>query len=142
MKVNNIRLLPVLLISLSLLYNSCTLVGLGVGAIVDSSRPGGEVVKPNDYKTIEDFKKITVFLKDNSSKVGRFYEITEKHLILGTLGKIERVNLDEILSVEIKSKKNGKRYGLAIGLAIGLALDTVLFLRLLSPGGPIGGTSN
>ena len=141
MKSKNIRFLSVLLISLSLLYNSCTLVGFGVGAIVDSGRPDSEnkILKPDDFKTIEYLQEITIYLKDNTSKVGRFKEITEEDLILeGTkiFWDIEKkvgerfditINLDEIRSVEIKA---GGKYAKWFGLGIGFALDLVAIVAL------------
>jgi len=123
MKSYHSRMLPVLLISFALLYNSCTLVGLGIGAIVDSSRPDPEnkVVNLEDYENIKLNIKIIVHLKDNSSKVGRFYERTEQHLILRFREEIENIDLDKILYVEIDTRKNGKRNGFLIGLALDIA---------------------
>lgn len=134
MKVNNSRIVSIFLISFSLLYNSCSLVGLGIGAITDSSRPDPEskVINREDYETIKPAKKISIHLKDNTSKVGRFEEITDEYLILRTgglkpRGKIERIGLDEILSVEIK-QTSGKLSGFITGLAI----DVLLIFIILS----------
>ena len=145
MKVKNIRLLSVLLISLSLLYNSCTIVGLGIGAIVDSSRPDPEnkLVNREDYETIKRDKEIIVHLKDNSSKESGFYKITEGNLILRTKGvrlplgirirrKIDRIKLNDILSVEIKVRKLGKRHGALIGVSIDVLL-IILIGREVGP---------
>ena len=153
LKVNNSRILSVLLISFSLIYNSCTLVGLGIGAIVDSSKsdnskPDIKIVKPDDYENIKHSQIITVHLYDYSSKVGRFDGIdvvsategdlrdyTKKYLILKTghlrnTPKTERISLDEIISVKIaykqKGKKNGKKNGKYYGLGIGSLLDSIL----------------
>ena len=119
---------PILLISLSLLYNSCSLAGLGVGVLVDSKKPDSKVVS---ISTIEFFKEITIHFKDNSTQVGNFIEIsdnkifeddtqnsTEKYLILKTTLGFERVKFDDIDAVEIKAVKSGKWIGLGIGLII------------------------
>ena len=133
MKSNNSRRLSVLLITFSLLYNSCTLIGLGVGAMVDSAgpTPDNKIVAREDYETIKRTKRITIQLKDNLLKVGKFEEITEHYLILRTAGmspkgKIEKISFDEILSVEIHPNKNGRGIGLVIGLALDLAITTWL----------------
>ena len=128
------RILSVLLISLSLLYNSCTLVGRGIGAGYDNLSPDREIIYPSDYGIIERSKKITVHLLENTSKVGIFDGIdvisstdgdirdnVEKHLILKTKFGVEQINLDEIVSIEIDSKKNGKRNGFIIGVALDIA---------------------
>jgi len=50
MKPNKNRTLWVLLISLSLLYNSCSVIGYKLGAKLDS---GIKIVDPADYETIK-----------------------------------------------------------------------------------------
>ena len=124
MKSNKSRRLSVLLISISLLYNSCTPVGPREGAIADFSQPDNRIVNREDYEDIKRSNWINVHLNDNSSKVGRFEEITEKYLILrtggpGQWGKIEKISLDEILFVEIRPKNVFRRW-LYVGLLIGL----------------------
>ena len=107
-----------------------------MGAKIDRSRPNYTIVKPENYKKIQHHRKITIYLKDNSSKVGKFEEITEKYLIIGTVGmrprgNIRKINLEEILSVEIKATNHK-----AIGLTIGLLLDMfgpVIFLIIFVP---------
>ena len=136
MKVNNTRILSVLFISFSLLYNSCTFVGFGIGAVIDSGpNLHNKINNLDDYKIITQHQKIDVHFWDNSSMVGIFDGIdvisptdgdirdnVEKFLILKTRFGVEQINLDEIRFVDIRSRRNGKRYGLIIGLGIDLAL--------------------
>ena len=128
------RMLSVLLISFSLLYGGCSLIGLGTGAIIDHLSPDMKIIDPIDYTTIEHSTIITVHLLENTSKVGIFDGIdvisstdgdirdnVEKYLILKTKFGVEQINLDEIVSIEIDLKKNGKRNGFIIGLALDIA---------------------
>jgi len=134
LKSNNSRILSVLLISLSLLHSSCSLIGHGLGSTADTLSADKEIINPSEYGIIERSKKITVHLLENTSKVGIFDGIdvisstdgdirdnVEKHLILKTKFGVEQINLDEIVSIEIDSKKNGKRKGFIIGLALDIA---------------------
>ena len=130
MKVNNIRLLSVLLISFSLIYNGCSLYGLGIGAMVDSGKPDIKVIKPNDYKSINIGEEITIIIithYDRSTKVGKFKRIDEEYLILETNFELESVNREEIFRIEVKSKKHDKWDGLLIGLILDVALFAFLF---------------
>ena len=128
------RILPVLLISLSLIYNGCTLYGLAGGAIVDSARPDTKIVNREDYKTIEIYKEITVMKDDRTVTKGRFIEITEEYLTLETVFGIEDVKREEIFIIEVKSEKNGKLYGLGIGFF----MDGLLLLFLLGSCDDVG----
>ena len=136
MKINNIRTMSVLLIIFSQINSGCSVIGYRMGAKIDRSRPNYTIVKPENYKKIQHHRKITIYLKDNTSKVGKFEETTEKYLIIRTVGmrpreNIRKINLEEILSVEIKATNHK-----AIGLIIGLLLDIfgpVIFLIIFVP---------
>ena len=132
MKINNIRTLSVLLIIFSLINSGCSVIGYRMGAKIDNSRPNYKIVKAEDYEKIQRYKKITIYLKDNSIKSGKFNEIDEVYLFYKTSwSKIEKINLEEILTVEIKATNHK-----AIGLIIGLALDIIsptLFLIITDP---------
>jgi len=138
MKNNYSRVLSVLLISFSLIFNSCTLIGLGVDLIVHRTGSDKEIIKRNeivkkeDYETIEKSQNIIVYLEDNSSSVGKFYEITEKYLILRTGQKREMINLYDISHVEIYLKKPGK-WRRWKGFIIGTALDIVFWATWEGP---------
>ena len=124
MKVNNSRLSSVLLISFLLIFNECGIATV-TGLVIDGTSPDKEIVNREDYNKIKRSKIITVHLKDNSSKVGRIKEIDEEYLIFRTgrnMRNIEKINLDEILSVEITARKNRMLlYGLGIDLALYIA---------------------
>ena len=127
MKVNNIRILSVLLVSLPLIFNSCTLTGLGIGATVDRRKSDYEFVKPNNYNTISILSEITIYQNDRTVKKGKLIGITEDYLTLETMFGLEDVNRGDIFNIEVKSKKNA----MSKGLRIGLGLDTVYILWLI-----------
>ena len=121
MIIKNSRILSVLLISFSLLYNSCTLIGLSVGAVADSRKSDYEIVNRENYNTIRILSEIIIYQKDRSIKKGKLIEITEDYLTLETIFGLENVNRGEIFNIEVKSKKNGIWYGLGIGFLLDVA---------------------
>ena len=121
MKIKYSRVLSVLLVSLPLIFNSCTLIGLGVGAAADSRKSDYEIVNPNIYNTISILSEITIYQNDRSIKKGKLIEITEDYLTLETMFGLEDVNRGDIFNIEVKSKKNGILYGLGIGLLLDVA---------------------
>ncbi len=134
MKLRYSRILSVLLISLSVLYNSCSLVGLGVGSAVDGLKPDREIINPDEYKKIKQWEEIIIHLKDNSLKKGSFRlavtggEIPDldNSIFLETEFGLERVKMDEILSMEIIFEGSAKKDGFVVGLII----DILLFISL------------
>ena len=121
MKIKYSRVLSVLLVSLPLICNSCTLIGLGLGAVADSRKSDYEIVNPNIYNTISILSEITIYQNDRSIKKGKLIEITEDYLTLETMFGLEDVNRGDIFNIEVKSKKNGILYGLGIGLLLDVA---------------------
>ena len=128
------RILPVLLISLSLIYNGCTLYGLAGGAIVDSARPDTKIVNREDYNTIEILREITLVKDDRTVVKGKFIVITEEYLSIESVFGIKNIKREEILVIEVKTKKNGKLYGLGIGFF----MDGLLLLFLLGSCDDVG----
>jgi len=131
MKVKNIRILSALLISFSLINSGCSVIGFGLGAVVDNGRPDIRVVNSNDYEKIEIGEEITIIiitLYDRSTKVGKFKRIDEEYLILETNFELESVNREEIFRIEVKSKKHDKWKGLGYGFVT----DAVLFIIMLN----------
>lgn len=141
MNCYHIRLLSVLLISFSLLYNSCSLAGLGYAVT-----PDYELVNPDEYMTIKANSKLTISLMNGTKKVVNFVKIsnsaigevsikdtTDEFLIYKTDSKIESINLDDISDIIIKSKKSGRWYVLGIGFALDIAF--IIFLSQLDPSG-------
>ena len=134
MKSKNSRILSVLLISFSLLLNSCSLVSLGIGAAVDHRKPDKEIVNQEDYNTIEILSEITIYQKDRSLTKGRFIEITEEYLTLETNFGLENVNMEDIVTIEAKSKKNAMLIGLGIGFALDIAYVALLARSIAAEG--------
>jgi len=126
MKKNYYRILSVLLISFSLIYNGCSMYGLGIGALIDARNPDYELVNRKDYETIEKFKNITVFQKDHTTKIGKFIEITGNNFILETKFGLEGVNMEDIANIEVASKKEAMWKGLGIGIALDLVYIVLL----------------
>ena len=127
MKITNGQILSLLLISFSLLYNSCTLIGLSVGAAADSRKSDYEIVNPNNYNTISILSEITVYKDDRTIAKGRFIELNEEYLTLETMFGLEKVNMENIINIQVKSKKNSAKW---VGLGIGLAIDVGAYIAI------------
>ena len=121
MKINNARNFSVLLIILSLIFNGCTLYGLGIGAIVDSRTSDNEIIDREEYKTIEIYRDITIYQKDSTTKIGKFIETSGNYIILETMFGLESVSMENIANIEVKTKKNAMWKGLGIGLGLDAA---------------------
>ena len=134
MKVNNSRILCLLLISFSLINSGCSVIGFGLGAVADFRNFDKGIVKPEDYKTIKNLQKITVYLNDNSAMVGYFDGVFDQHLVLQKKSlhdwKFHHIKLDDINSIEIKSNRNGKINGFIFGLALDVLIFLLVFYRL------------
>jgi len=122
MKVNNIRLLSVLLISFSLIINSCaSTLGYKMGAKVNSRI---EVVDPENYETIKKSAEITLYLNDKSIMAGKFNRVINQKFVLRVGSKDQSVKLDEINFLELKTTGHGPVKW--VGLTVGLMIDYVL----------------
>ena len=121
MKINITRILSILLITFSLLFDGCTIYGLGIGALVDLGKPDKGIVNREDYKTIEIFKEVIIYKYDHTITKGRFIEISGEYLTLETNFGMENVNMADISTIEAISKKNAMRKGTEIGLALDVA---------------------
>ena len=130
MKFNNTRILSVLLISFSLIYNGCTLYGLGWGALADARKTDYEIANRENYNNIRILSEITIYKKDRSLKKGKLIELTENYLTLETVFGLENINREEIFDIEVESKKNG----IWIGLGIGIAMDAFFIFVLADDG--------
>jgi len=131
MRLNDTRILSVLIISFSLINSGCSVIGFGLGALDDSSRPDMEIVNPDDYNNIKILSEIIIYQKDRSTKKGKLIEFTEEYLALETTFGLENVNRDEIFNIEVKSNKNGKW----IGLGVGFVMDIYLLATFIAPQG-------
>ena len=128
MKLKYSRILSVLVISFSLLINGCaSTFGYKMGKKVNSRI---EIVDPQDYETIEISQKITLYLNDNSSMVGKFDGIIGQNFVLIIGANIPYIiKLDEINYLEIKT--TGDSPVKWLGLGIGLVVDYVLLIITL-----------
>ena len=134
MKIKITRILSILLITFSLLFDGCTIYGLGIGAVVDTMKPDKEIVNLEDYKTIEIFKEVIIYKYDRTITKGRFIEISGEYLTLETNFGIETVNMKDIVTIEAESKKNAMLIGLGIGFALDIA-DVALLERSIAAEG-------
>lgn len=141
MKGKNSRRLSVLLILFSLLYNSCTLVGLGLGRVKDRLTPGYKQIDPIEVRTLKPGNTLVIYLSDSSALIGDIVgfsdaiQIAEPNqayrtkIIISSTHFGERViDLDDIEFVEIKVKKRGWLMGAKIGASLDLALFVLLLL--------------
>ena len=122
MKNNNSRILFVFLISLLLIINGCGL-GTGIGAIIDSRSPDSEIINRDDYITIEIPSDITIYQKDRTLIKGKLIKLSEDYLTLETNFGLENVNMEDIVNIEAKAKKNA--------LWMGLGIDLVLYFAFI-----------
>lgn len=137
MKNNFCRFILVVLIISSLINSGCSVIGFRLGAKVDNSRADYKIVKPEDYETIKNSQKITVYLNDNSVMKGNFDGVTDQHLVLIKPSlddlDIRYIKLDEINSIEIKTtgQTEARWFGLGIGLALDFVAAYALFLAYI-----------
>jgi hypothetical protein len=119
--------------------SSCTLVGAGVGAGIDSLTPGPyEERPPADRVRLERRERIIVRLRSGARVSGRYVGVhgptpsdPESYLLVDTEQRVESVRASDvcILSVEVPGK--GWLYGGLIGVAIDatLVVATVVALQ-------------
>ena len=121
---------------LSLLFNSCTDIGLGIGIVKDLTRPNYETIQIKDLIELKQYNKILIHLNNDSLISGTFYEILSdsvdglesnnyslKTVIILNKDELESISVNSIFAIE---KKNSNYSWLRWGLA-GLALDLFLF---------------
>ena len=121
---------------LSLLFNSCTYIGLGIGIVKDLTRPNYETIQIKDLIELKQYNKILIHLNNDSLISGTFYEILSdsvdglesnnyslKTVIILNKDELESISVNSIFAIE---KKNSNYSWLRWGLA-GLALDLFFF---------------
>ena len=121
---------------LSLLFNSCTYIGLGIGIVKDLTRPNYETIQIKDLIELKQYNKILIHLNNDSKISGTFYEILSdsvdglesnnyslKTVIILNKDELESISVNSIFAIE---KKNSNYSWLRWGLA-GLALDLFFF---------------
>ena len=136
----------------SILFNSCTFIGLGIGVTKDLRRPNHEYLQLEDFTELKRKSKITVILNNGSIIQGKFYgiysesvdglEANEYLLIRITVLRFHRyetdsISVDNIVAIE---KKNSNYSWLRWGL-IGYALD-IFFFEVILGGEDLFGAPN
>ena len=141
MKVYDTRFLPVLLIVvLSILHSSCTYIGLGIGVIVDLSRPNSETIQIEDLFKLKKNDRILIHLINDSTISGGFYELlsftvesvdsnnySTVTLINSSNNEKDSISIANIVAIEKKNPNNSwKKWGLT-----GLALDLFFWVVIV-----------
>jgi len=144
-KINLIAL--AVLIALANYMCGCSVVGLGVGAAIDSRRPDYRMIESEQAQSIDTGTNVTIHHKDGSLRKGKFTDHTSEEskeapvhdndttlslnegmLIIhfpfstGTIQKIECIPLHSISHIEITNVKETKHLGLITGLIIDILL--------------------
>ncbi len=68
----HIKNLILFLIGISFLFSGCSIIGLGIGAAVDASKPKTVSIDPNEVNKIKNNSEITVHKKDGAHISGKF----------------------------------------------------------------------
>ena len=151
-----------LLLTLTSYMSGCSVVGLGVGTAIDSSKPDYRMVEGEQILSIKPGTKTTLHLESGSLENGKFagyatmtskeptpldpdstLTLDERRLIIqpshnsksdqGT----EYIPLRTVKFAEIKNNKHAKYIGLGIGLVIDImisrAIDSFLSEPFLGP---------
>ena len=131
MKKHNSRILTLLLVIFSLISSGCA---YQIGKTIDERTPDYKIVERYNYNNIEINRDITIYQKDRSVIKGKFIEITEGSLTLETNFGLENVNMEDIVTIEAKSKKNAMWKGLGIGFALDIAYVALLARSIAAEG--------
>lgn len=158
---NKFRLVAVvLLMAMTNYLCGCSVVGLSVGATIDSHRPDNKIIEKEQVESIKPDTRTTVFTRDGSQKTGKFGGLTEKPSFEKPdndrdpgLSASEKqiilrhaVNSDSVLYSDYTLKISDeyidlndislievprKKYCKWIGLGAGLAIDAVLIFAAI-----------
>ena len=149
MKVNNIRLLSVFLVSLSLLFNSCTYYYGRKGLNEDLKKPDWKSIEldmldelkissPIKYFTVEGLSQEGLYMGlENSRLNGEAQsEIAKENIVVRVNDKDFRIKLIYIERLEIPNEKHGYRDGIISGAIIDLIIIILLIIDASSEPGP------
>ena len=118
--INN-RFITILLLSILLLHNGCTLIGYAIGSEIDARNTKKVIIDRENYKNFTDFQEIMITQKNQSTKIGKFIDLTEDEITLSTLLGLESIKLNDIDRIEVDSKKTAIFKGLGIGIVLDIA---------------------
>jgi 1-aminocyclopropane-1-carboxylate deaminase/D-cysteine desulfhydrase-like pyridoxal-dependent ACC family enzyme len=76
-KIKPLKLVFIAIISSSFLFNSCSLIGFGIGAAIDSQTPKTSNIYKNQIDTLEIGNKVEITLFDGKKKYGKFDGIVD-----------------------------------------------------------------
>ena len=104
---------------LSLLFNSCTYIGLGIGIVKDLTRSNYETIQFEDLIELKGNDKILVHLNNDSLISGTFYEFLSdsvigfesdkyplKTLIILNENEMDSISVNSIFAIEIEKKNS------------------------------------
>ena len=115
------RIFALLLLSILLLHNGCTLIGYAIGSEIDARNSKKVIIDRENYKNFTDFQEIMITQKNQSTKIGKFIDLTEDEITLSTLLGLESIRLNDIDRIEVDSKKTAIFKGLGIGIVLDIA---------------------
>ena len=118
------RIFALLLLSILLLHNGCTLIGYAIGSEIDARNTKKVIIDRENYKNFTDFQEIMITQKNQSTKIGKFIDLTEDEITLSTLLGLESIRLNDIDRIEVDSKKTAIFKGLGIGIVLDIAYTT------------------
>ncbi|MCH8288938.1 MAG: hypothetical protein IID12_07520 [Candidatus Marinimicrobia bacterium] len=115
------RIFALLLLSILLLHNGCTLIGYAIGSEIDARNTKKVIIDRENYKNFNDYQEILVTQNNQSTKTGKFIDLTEDEITLSTLLGFESIKLNDIARIEVDSKKTAIFKGLGIGIVFDIA---------------------
>jgi len=139
------------LIVCTMLSYGCSVVGLGVGAIIDSKTPEYTRIEKNQMLSLEHAEKITLYLEDGSCDYGKITSFTtptleemsglevdsgttigqrmlifESTVYPDTASQVQYIPMWSVSYAQARNTKRAKYVGLAIGLLFDImALSSV-----------------
>jgi len=113
----------------------CSLIGLGVGSIIDSRKPKETSISSWQLFDVKQGTKVKLVLKDGRVIEGTFfdkYAITPEVFAIGIsdeLGVTQQISTDSVSYVMVPAKRSGAHTGFLIGLAVDV---TVLIVAVVA----------
>ena len=121
MKNINIRIITILLLSISLLHSGCTLIGYTIGSELDARNTEKVIIDRDNYKNFSDYQEILITQKNQSRVTRNFIDLSEDEITLSTIFGLKNIKLNDIDRIEADSKKPAILKGLGIGLVLDIA---------------------
>lgn len=144
----------IMLLIVTILSSGCSVVGLGTGALIDSSKPDYKFIEKDQISTLKPGTRTILHVDERYTKEGKFVGFTVKSDENGTGGKTdtsdtapdssliirslesmktdikyEYIPLQDIDYTQVKNKKNAKYIGLGVGLLIDIAIIAAIYIK-------------